>query len=176
MAINLPDLPHAVNAYLDTKVKVTVRDIHPSSGSGTVINPNDTFTFNVHVANASAANGGVALTNLRYQVSIHPATGSHEDASIQVPSGRTAIDGSGHPIGVGTFVKFFTFNPSGDVPSYLDVGGVHAIQITGKASPGAAGGNAIITANIQADPDINALFPRNGNSTGGTETVTAVPI
>src|SRR5215470_17397260 len=29
MAINLPDLPHAVNAYLDTKVKVTVRDIHP---------------------------------------------------------------------------------------------------------------------------------------------------
>jgi hypothetical protein len=167
MPINLPDLPQAVRAYLDTRVAVTVSALTPT---GQVINPGETFTFSVTATNASAANGGVALTNVRYQVSV----GNANVARIRVPSTGTAIDGQGLPIAPNSEVGFFTFNPSGVDPSYLQIGEGDSISLTGRAGTSQAGGTTTITARIQADPDINALFPRNENSTAGTRNVSVV--
>lgn len=164
MAVNLPDLPQAVRAYLDTKVTVTVSALTPV---GQVINPGETFTFSVTATNASAPNGGIALTNVRYQVSV----GNANVARIRVPSTGTAIDAQGQPIAPNSEVGFFTFNPSGPDPSYLQIGEADALTLTGRAGTNQAGGTTTITARIQGDPDINALFPRNENSAAGTRGV-----
>jgi hypothetical protein len=165
--INLPDLPQAVRAYLDTRVTVTVSALTPT---GQVINPGETFTFSVTATNASAPNGGIALTNVRYQVSVVNAS----VARIRVPSTGTAIDAQGQPIAPNSEVGFFTFNPSGEDPSYLQIGETDSLSLTGRAGPSPAGGSTSIRARIQADPDINALFPRNENSTQGSRNVSVV--
>jgi hypothetical protein len=165
MAVNLPDLPQAVRAYLDTKVTVTVSALTPSVGQ--FVNPGETFTFNVTATNASAPNGGIALTNVRYQISV----GNANIVRIRVPNTGTAIDAQGQPIDPNSEVGFFTFNPSGDDPSYLQIGETDSLSLTGRAGPNSAGGTTTIVARIQGDPDINALFPRNENSTSGTRSV-----
>jgi len=159
--INLPDLPQAVVAYITSRVTVTVGAVVPTTGQ--VLNPGETFTFRVTAHNAPAPNG-IALTNVRYRVSVNPASG----ATIRVPSAGTAIDGHGQPIAPNSNVVFFNFNPSGEDPSYLQIGEADSLPpITGTAGPNP--GLITITARIEADPDINALFPRNSFKCGEQE-------
>jgi hypothetical protein len=155
MTINLPDLPQAVRAYLDTKVAIQVSEFTPAAGDS--INPGETFTFSVRVTNASAANGGVALTNVRYHVLV-----SNANVTVRVPTGGSSLDGSGQPIEANDDVRFFNFNPAGNLGlSYLQLGETQSLMVTGTAGTNPAGGTSAITARIEADPDINALFPRN---------------
>jgi hypothetical protein len=166
MTINLPDLPQAVRLYLDTKVSVSVGTIFPAGGTN--VTPGETFFFRVTVTNATAVNGGIALSNVRYQIRVlNPSV-----ATLQVPpsSVGSAIGGGGSALNPGDFVGFFELNPSSTDLSYLEIGESPPDGITfhGKAGSGSAGGTTTITARILANPDINALFPQNENS--GTAT------
>lgn len=166
MPINLPDLPQAVIAYITSRVTVTVGAVVPTTGQ--VLNPGETFTFRVTASNAPAP-GGIALTNVRYRVSVNPASG----ARIRVPGAGTAIDEHGQPIAPNSNVVFFNFNPSGEDPSYLQIGETDSLPpITGTAGPNP--GLITITARIEADPDINSLFPRNFPSSAGSRNVSVV--
>jgi hypothetical protein len=168
MAINLQDLPKAVRAYLDEKVTVTISD--PTPSGGTFIEPDETFTFRVDVFNASAANGGIPLINVRYSIRVE-----HPDVlKIHVPTTGSSLDGSGHTIAPGTEVGFFEFNPDSPASSTLQVGEADGLNFRGKAGPNRAGGSTRIQAKILADPDINALFPRNEDSSPGIRSVTVV--
>jgi hypothetical protein len=169
MAINLPDLPQAVRAYLDGKVTVTVSA--PTPSGGTHIGPGETFTFRVNVVNASAANGGILLTNVRYSIRVeHPNV-----LKIKVPTTGSSLDGSGAPIDSGDDpVGFLEFNPFSSDLSTLQIGETDGFTFTGIAGKNLAGGTTAITAKILADPDINALFPRNEDSTSGTRNVEVV--
>jgi hypothetical protein len=159
VSINLPDLPAAVEAYVRKEVTVSMSHVTPLDGS--VLNTNDKFKFSVTAKNAPAPNG-IALANVRYMVSVDPASG----AKVQVPSGGTAIDGHGQPLNPDDNVTFFNFNPSGDdESSYLRVGQANSLAVTGQAGPNP--GTIAISARIQADPDIDALFPRNYESASG---------
>jgi hypothetical protein len=168
LAINLSDLRQAVIDYLNNKVTVVVSQLTPASGN--VIGPGEKFTFSVTVTNASAANGGIALNNVRYVVSV----GNANVATIRVPSDGTALDGAGHPINANADVGFFNYDPSGDDLSYLQIGESDSIRLSGTAGTNSAGGNTTITARILADPDIYELFPRNERSTAGIRTVSVV--
>ena len=152
MAINLSELPAAMIQYLLTKVDIdiTVEDLIP----GPPINPGDTFNIRMRVKNASSTDDGIALTNVRYELSMS----TKGIAQIRVPGAGTAIDGSGNPIPANTWVEFLTFNPSAPDPSYLSVGESDSLLFAGRAI---AVGFTQIRTRIQADPDINALFPRN---------------
>jgi hypothetical protein len=161
VSINLPDLPAAVEAYVRKEVTISVSHATPLKGD--VVNANEEFKFSVTAKNTPAPNG-IALANVRYVVSVDPASG----AKVRVPSGGTAIDGQGHPINPNSDVTFFNFDPSGDGDSsYLDVGQAHSLAVTGTAGPNP--GIIPISARIQADPDINALFPRNYESAPGNK-------
>jgi hypothetical protein len=171
VAINLPDLPQAVRAYLDTKVNVTV-ELRPDNGP--IVNQGEGCHILVNVRNASAGDGGIALTNVRYQVSVKDPT----LAKFFVPgqSAGTAIDEHGQPLAAGALVGFFNWNPSDPDQSYLRIGEDTSpgIRFNGKVGAGAAGFTVLISARILADPDLNALFPRNENSTWGTTAVDVV--
>jgi hypothetical protein len=169
VAINLPDLPRAVRDYLDNKVIVTI-DLKQDVSQ--VLNPGEPCYILVSVKNASAANGGIALANVRYQVSV----ANPDVVKFFVPplSRGTTIDGQGHPIAADALVGFFTFDPTDADQSYLRIGEATSIRFNGRTGPNSAGGSTSITARIQADPDINALFPRNENSSAGITNVTIV--
>jgi hypothetical protein len=168
MSINLPDLPQAVRAYLNGKVTVTVSSLTPASGSS--INPGETFSFSVNVSNASGANGGIALTNVRYQIRV----ANPNVIRIRVPSAGTSLDSSGQPIAANSEVGFLEFNPSSPDTSYLQIGETDSLSFTGRAGSNQQGGSTTISAKILANPDINALFPRNEDSTAVTRSVTVV--
>jgi len=168
MAINLPDLPQAVRTYLNSKVTVTVSP--PTPSSGTSIGPEETFTFRVNVVNAPAANGGILLINVRYSIHVE----NPNVLKIRVPTSGSSLDGSGAPIAPGTEVGFLEFDPFSPLLSTLQIGETDGFTFTGIAGKGQAGGSTAITAKVLADPDINALFPRNEDSTSGTRSVAVV--
>ncbi|MGY1670802.1 hypothetical protein [Geodermatophilus sp. SYSU D00710] len=147
---------------------VTVSTLTPASGAS--INPGETFTFKVRVANATAADGGIILTNVRYSIRVP----NPNVIKIRVPSSGTSLDGSGNPISAGSEVGFFEFNPASPDISILQIGETDEFTFTGRAGSGPAGGSTTIVAKILADPDINALFPRNEDSSLATRTVTVV--
>jgi hypothetical protein len=151
MAIQLPELRQAVINYIDSKVAVELLSIVPGPGAGTAINPNDEFRFTVRVTNAAV--GGIALTNLRYHISVT------DRAKVRVPSAGTSRDAGGNPIAAGAMVSFFNFDPTDPNLSFLGIGEQQNQTFSGKigASPGAV----TLSARIEADPDINELFPRN---------------
>ncbi len=170
MAINLRDLPQAVRDYLDNKVTVTVSALQPANGLA--INPNETFTFVVSVTNATAAAGGIALANVRYELLISPPN----VAKLLVPTGGSATaSGSGdEPLPPNAEVTTFIFSPSGADPSSLQVGETDSLTFAGKAGSSQAGGGASISARIRADVDLNELFPRNESSAAGSKGFTVV--
>jgi hypothetical protein len=81
---------------------------------------------------------------------------------VIVPGGGESLDAHGQSIQVGTEVEFFTFNPADPDLSYLRPGESHSLTFTGVRQEGI--GEIGIAASILADPDINALFPRNFKS------------
>jgi hypothetical protein len=103
----------------------------------------------VTAANAAADNGGVALTNVRYQVWVNSFSG----VKIVVPSAGSSIDGHGQPIAANSEVEFFSFKPADSDLCYLQAGESDSFLVTGVAPPGPT--SFIVTARIQGDPDIN---------------------
>jgi len=152
MTIQLPDLRQAVIAYLNTKVTVDVLDFQVSNPP--FLKVGEPFSFTVRVSNATTANGGIALTNVRYQVS----TSNPEAVKITVPTNGSAIDRHGHPLSASDSVDFFEFNPAGEDVSYLRRDETDLLAFNARA---VGAGSCSIRARILADPDINELFPRN---------------
>jgi hypothetical protein len=169
VAINLPDLPQAVRAYLDTKVAVTVE---VNQDVGEVINPLEACYIRVNVSNASVGNGGIALTNVRYQVLVNDPSVVQFYVPQQL-AGRS-IDEHGQYLVPGRLVGFFNFDPSDPDVSYLRIGENTSYRFNGRIVTGAGGFTAAVSVRILADPDLNALFPRNENSTWGTTGVEVV--
>jgi hypothetical protein len=160
MGFDLSSLPRAVIEYLQRSVTIGISDIDDSTYP---------FTFQVSVSNASEANGGIALTNVRYQVGV-PALAGTLKAVVLVPDGGESLDAHGQSIQPGTEAEFFTFNPADADLSYLHPGGSHDITFAGRRQQGV--GAIDLEASILADPDINALFPRNFKSSVTTRSYT----
>ncbi len=164
MAINLRDIPDAVQAYLNTKVNVT---FSPFIIPGTSLNPNEGFTFSVSASNADAANGGVALKNVKYRISVDdPAV-----AKVLVPAGGSATDLAGNPLVAGTKVGAFIFAPTG-ASSSLGVGDTDSIALQGAAGSGSAGGTTSLQARIIADVDVDKLFPKGEDTPAKSKAIT----
>jgi len=151
--IMLGDLRQAVRNYLMTKVTVSVSDLVRSTEGYE-------FTFTVTAANASEGNGGIGLTNMRYQVQVK----ANGQVSLRVPGGGSSIGAHGESLGTGSWVEFFNFNPSDANLSYLQIGGSNSLTFTGLAAGPPWPVSVDLTASFQADPDINSVFPRNLNS------------
>jgi hypothetical protein len=160
MTINLKDIPDAVKSYLDNKVTVTISGVTPRNGDA--VNPNESFTFRVAVANANAANGGVALNNVLYHLSVdHPAV-----IKFKVPptANGSAKDLQGNVLAAGALVGEMIFNPS-SAAFDLPAGDNDSLTVSGIAGSNASGGNATIHARVLAHIDMNLLFPKGGTST-----------
>ncbi|WP_448640764.1 hypothetical protein [Geodermatophilus sp. URMC 63] len=168
MALNLSDLPQAVKAYLNDKVTVTVSPPKPDNGES--INPGETFKFTVTVTNAPADNGGIALSNVRFSIRV----ANPDVIKIRVPTNGSATDISGDPIAAGSEVGFLLFDPTSSDVSTLRVGETDTFTFTGRAGSGTESGSTTITARILADPNIDALFPRNGSSSTSTQSIAVV--
>jgi len=151
MSINLKDIPDAVQAYLNTKVTVTITTL----GVGTSINPGEGFGVSVRATNADAANGGVALKNVKYRIAMADAS----VAKLTVPTGGTATDLAGTPLTAGTKVGAMIFAPSGAAAS-LGVGDSDSVSFDGTAGNSSVGGTTTIQARIIADVDQDKLFPK----------------
>ncbi len=68
MPINLLDIRSAVQDYLNTKVTVTISPFRAEVPNA--ISPGEKFTFDITAANATAANGGLKLVNVRYHLKV----------------------------------------------------------------------------------------------------------
>lgn len=157
MDVTLGELRQAVINYLDNNVTISISE--PVRTDGTE------FKFTVTVTNASAAEGGVGLTNVRYLIQVR-GPGSPLNAGIQVPSGGSSTGPHGESLDRNSWVEFFNFDPSDADLSYLQIGESQSISFTGSASFGNP--NFALIARIQADPDLNSVFPRNYISAEGT--------
>ena len=172
MAINLRDIPEAVQNYMNTKVTVSVSNFTPAAGDA--IGPNELFTFKVKATNANAAGGGIMLKNVRYRIQSTNAA----VAKIKVPADGTSTNLAGVALAVGTEVEAFIYSPSAvviiDPPYTLSVGDTDTISLTGRAGAAPAGGTTNIQARILADVDLDLLFPKNEDTPMVFNTVTVV--
>ena len=139
MAISLPDLRAAVRAYLDTKVTVTV-DLVADSGS--IVNPGEPCHLLVSVKNASATQGGIALTNVRYQIKI--ANPDVLKVFVLPHTAGNTIDGNGHPLTPDNLVGFMEYDPNNEDQSYLHIGDAFSNRFNGRS--GIHEGSPTITA------------------------------
>jgi len=120
------------------------------------------------VKNASATQGGIALTNVRYQIKI--ANPNVLKVFVLPHTAGNTIDGNGHPLTPDNLVGFMEYDPNNEDQSYLHIGDAFSIRFNGRS--GMHGGSTTRTAKIVADPDINELFPRNEDSAAGKTDVT----
>jgi hypothetical protein len=159
MAIELKDIRTAVRVYLNTKVAGSISTLRPDVLN--TLNPNEGFTFSVTATNAASADGGIALSNVRYHLIVND---SHF-ARLTVPPTTIAITRAvsrddGPPLSPGTLVKEMFLFP---VDHALPAGDTDTISgLKGKA--GVEAGSTRISLDILADPDLEFIFPRNENS------------
>ena len=169
MAINLRDIPEAVQNYMNTKVTVAVSSFTPAVGA--TINPNELFTFNVTTTNANAAGGGITLKNVKYRIQ----SANANVAKIKVPAGGTSTDLLGNALAVGTEVAAFIYNPTAATANdTLGVGDSDILSLTGKAGASPAGGSTNIQARILADVDLDSLFPKDEDTSVVTRNISVV--
>jgi hypothetical protein len=163
MPIDLSDIPIAVGDYLDNHVTTVVSDV----SSGGTIEDGETGTFSVTVTNAGAPDG-VRLVNLRWHLTISPATVAKlvADTSALAPK-RATIDPDGPTLGFGELTDvMFIFPVAGVLPqAELDVG--ESATFDNLQVKGLRPGSATIKCHIHADIDQNSLFPRSENSPNG---------
>jgi hypothetical protein len=157
MSIELTDLRTAVQVYLNTKVKVSVSELVAAVPN--TINPGEGFTFSVTARNAAIADGGIALSNVRYHLRVADST----IGKLIVPPTTigTAKSLGGNDLTPGAQVTEMFFFPL-DERNRLGQG--EADTISGLRGKAGVLGTTNIRLEILADPDINFLFPRNGNS------------
>ncbi|HVF87433.1 MAG TPA: hypothetical protein VM866_07575, partial [Pyrinomonadaceae bacterium] len=171
MPINLIDIRSAVQDYLDTKVAVTISAFRADVPNA--IGPGEHFKFDITVANATAANGGLKLINVRYHLKVV----SPSKAKLIV-NNKGAIGGwvsrSGPletdpeltlhaEVSEMYLFPYDLLSNSGADTKTLGVGETDTLtNIEGKAlSLGATD----IQCDIIADVDVNYLIPMNENST-----------
>lgn len=157
------DLRTSITSYVSTKVTTTVSAIAPDVPL--TLNPNEEFSFSITATNAAAPDG-VQLINIRYHLSISPAS----VALLKVPASppaRSSADPTAPTLAVGSFVSsMFLFPTDGT----LNVGDSDTIAgLKGKAL---ALGNATISFHVHADPDLNWLFPKDVTNPNGTRALT----
>ncbi len=153
MAIDLRDIPDAVQNYLNTKVAIS---IGPILDVGLQVGPSENFSFVITVTNANTLNGGVELMGVQYRVEL----GNGLAAQIKAPaSGGTSTDLSGDALAAGASTHGFIFTPSGAL-ARLGVGNTDSLTVTGKAAGTEAGGSTSISVRVIANVDTAKLFPR----------------
>jgi hypothetical protein len=169
MPINLRDIPTAVQDYLNNKVAVTVSQLTPASGPQLGIN--ETFTFTVNARNANAADGGIALKNVRYVLSVD---NPNVLKLFVAPTGPSTSPG-GNPLAPGTLVGAMIHVPTGAPTAMgLGVGDNDTMTFTGKTGTTGGGVTTEIKAQIIADVDLDSLFPKGENSPVGSRSVTVL--
>jgi hypothetical protein len=85
MSVQLSEIVKAVTSYTQNKITRKVKGISPTTG--VTINPGEKFIFAIEVANASEADGGVALSKVVYHVQI----GDPAKAALLVPPASVGI-------------------------------------------------------------------------------------
>jgi hypothetical protein len=163
MPIDLSDIPTAVADYLDNHVTTTVS---PMSSGGTV-EAGESGTYSVTVTNAAAPDG-VRLVNVRYHLTISPASVAKFSANGGVLTAqRATINPNDPPLATGTLVdELFVFPLAGVTKqAELDVGEVATIE--GLKIEALDVGTATIKCHIHADVDQDSLFPTGENSPNG---------
>jgi hypothetical protein len=163
MPIDLADIPTAVADYLDNHVTTVVSEV----SSGDTIEDGETGTYSVTVTNADAPDG-VRLVNIRYHLTISPATVAKlvADTSALAPK-RATINPNDPTLGFGDLTDvMFIFPVAGaTTQAELDVG--ESATFNGLQVKGLRAGSATIKCHIHADIDQDSLFPRSENSPNG---------
>jgi hypothetical protein len=161
MPIDLSDIPTAVADYLDNHVTTVVSEV----SSGGTIEDDEIGTFDVTVTNAAAPDG-VRLVNVRYHLTISPATVAKlvADTSAVAPQ-RATIDPNGPTLGFGELTDvMFIFPFAGTPNAELDAGETATFT---KEVKGLRAGTATIKCHIHAEIDEDSLFPKSENSPNG---------
>jgi hypothetical protein len=161
MPIDLSDIPTAVADYLDNHVTTEVSEV----SSGGTIEDGEIGTFDVTVTNAGEPDG-VRLVNVRYHLTISPATVAKlvADSSVLAPQ-RATIDPNGPVLRNGELTDVMFIFPVASAPNAeLDVG--ESATLT-KEVKGLVAGTATIKCHIHADIDEDSLFPKSENSPKG---------
>ena len=165
MPIILSDIRAAVQAYLNSKVAVSVSAVTPDVPS--TLNPGEEATFGVTITNAGFPDG-IRLTNVRYRL------WTSGTLKLKVPPAALAVarasNSSAAPaLAPGTFVSEMYLFPT---DSTLDVGDSDAMSGL-KIKAGTLGGYSI-NCRIIADADTNFLFPKDEDSATASRAVSVV--
>ena len=163
MPIDLADIPTAVADYLDNHVTTVVSEV----SSGDTIEDGEIGTYSVTVTNADAPDG-VRLVNIRYHLTISPATVAKlvADTSALAPQRKT-INPNDPTLGFGELTDVMFIFPVAGATSQaeLDVG--ESATFDSLKVKGLRAGSATIKCHIHADIDQDSLFPRSENSPNG---------
>jgi hypothetical protein len=159
MATLLGDLRQATINYLKENVTIAISLFFRSD-----FQQPQQFGFTVKFTNTAAADGGIGLVNVRYQVQLNP--GSYQPPSLPtliVPSGGSSRGARGEELNIGIGTDFFDFQPSDQNLAYLQIGESQSITFYGTADRNPEATFSVFVG-IQADPDLNSIFPRNYTS------------
>lgn len=157
MGTVLGDLRQATIDYLKNNVTI---DISPPFK----LQPDlDQFEFNVTFKNTAMEAGGIALKNVRYQVQLDPGNYPPPVPLLITPSGGSSIDHHGVHIPIGFSTAYFDYQPSDENLAYLQIGESQVITFQGTAHRSDNGVFSLFVG-IQADPDLNSIFPQNYTS------------
>lgn len=161
MTTLLGDLRKATIDYLRNKLTITISEAQRTDPE----QQPDQFGFTVTVTNTSEADGGIGLTHVRYQVQLNP--GSFPPfpflPGLIVPSGGPSFGARGEALEIGISTEFFDFQPSDENLAYLQMGESQSISFLGIARRNDSATLSLFVG-IQADPDLNSIFPRNFTS------------
>lgn len=170
MAIELTDIRTAVQAYLNTKVQVSVSPLVAAVPN--VISPGEGFTFSVTAKNAGSADGGMPLNNVRYHLRVADSTiGKLIVPPATIGLARSTSSLTGPSLAAGTQVTEMFLFPVGE-QDRLSRGETETIAgLKGKAG---TLGTTNIRLDILGDPDLDFLFPKNENSVTGSQQLKVV--
>jgi hypothetical protein len=170
----LSEVPKAVRLYLQHLVKAELSEITPE---GSIIDAEEAFTFTVTARNLPAAEGGVAIKNVRYRLTVlHPTV-----AKLIVPSAvhGTATGLGGTVLAPGEVVGEMILNPSdagvkGDFK--LGAGETHMVKLMGRVGQAsdAAGKTTSMGVRVLAEIDLNRLFP-NEQTSSSSQSIMVAP-
>jgi hypothetical protein len=173
MGINLQDLRTAVQEYVRTKVTCTISPIRPPPPN-TTLNTNEEFTFDVTVSNAPVTSGGIRLTNIHYLILpplwfpiIPPRPRLFKFRTPDKLAVGTAHSLDGTQLGDKAWLDpgvGYWIDPAPAAWKTLDPGETVTINgLMGKSLDKV--GNTYIRFQIDADPDMEYLFPLGDGST-----------
>ena len=154
MAINLLDIPAAVEAYLLNSVTVTVAPIVPAV-PGTM-NPNEFGSTSVTVRNPDP---GIRLTDVKHHLTIEPSNRALLEVPANVPARASASTGA-PLLAAGALVPTMFLFP---VDNVLDIGDTDTIGLRVKAI---ALGSVTVSDHIHARIESIDVLPISNSSPG----------